>query len=513
MRSCRPVLEMAKRALGEQLAARELLSSPQAVRDYLRLTLAGLKHEVFFVLWLDAQNRLIAAEELFRGTLTQTSGHPREVVKRALAHNAAAVILAHNHPSNCRALGRRRGVDAALKEALALVDVRLLDHFIVAGSATAVAGRAGPPVSAYARPAGLATLSGRSCSPRARCLRACNAWWRRKGRDGRRCRQRCSRRGRSAPAFVAPPRRVDDDILRLLDHYQPDPALVAKARDALAATPPRMPAANNRWTSTVGAPQPPHARQDRQIADLQAAIGPVRPTAWSGQRCSACWQRRRRTGDSQLAAARSSDEALLQLPRSNPGASWRCWHVGEVPRLARRPAGRTGASAAGRQTFAQLSGGRGWAQRGSQWTAMIHRAQAEVFLVEGRLIEAEGAAAKAMAAFEAHLRQNLPEGDGDNVQRRDGVLERTLAVTLLQQGRLAEAEFHVRRALRMTLERVGRDSVDVGQGSPCSRTFSANRGAMARRRALPSIDARLPRSQRCRVLAQPGAGGQFMMGR
>ena len=130
------VLEMAKRALGEQLAARELLSSPQAVRDYLRLTLAGLKHEVFFVLWLDAQNRLIAAEELFRGTLTQISVYPREVVKRALAHNAAAVILAHNHPSGiAEPSAADEALTRALKEALALVDVRLLDHFIVAGSA------------------------------------------------------------------------------------------------------------------------------------------------------------------------------------------------------------------------------------------------------------------------------------------------------------------------------------------------------------------------------------------
>ena len=129
------VLEMAKRALGEQLAARELLSSPQAVRDYLRLTLAGLKHEVFFVLWLDAQNRLIAAEELFRGTLTQTSVYPREVVKRALAHNAAAVILAHNHPSgSAEPSAADESLTRALKAALALVDVRLLDHFIVAGS-------------------------------------------------------------------------------------------------------------------------------------------------------------------------------------------------------------------------------------------------------------------------------------------------------------------------------------------------------------------------------------------
>jgi DNA repair protein RadC len=129
------VLEMAKRALGEQLSARELLSSPQAVRDYLRLTLGGLPHEVFLAMWLDAQNRLITTEELFRGTLTQTSVYPREVVKRALAHNAAAVILAHNHPSGvAEPSAADVSLTRVLKEALNLVDVRLLDHFIVAGT-------------------------------------------------------------------------------------------------------------------------------------------------------------------------------------------------------------------------------------------------------------------------------------------------------------------------------------------------------------------------------------------
>lgn len=130
------VLEMSRRALGERLGARELLSSPQAVRDYLRLTLAALPHEVFFALWLDAQNRLVAGETLFRGTLTQTSVYPREVVKRALAHNAAAVILAHNHPSGlAEPSAADLALTQALKEALNLVDVRLLDHFIVAGTA------------------------------------------------------------------------------------------------------------------------------------------------------------------------------------------------------------------------------------------------------------------------------------------------------------------------------------------------------------------------------------------
>ncbi|HTY98956.1 MAG TPA: DNA repair protein RadC [Rhodocyclaceae bacterium] len=128
------VLELARRALGEELRRRDVLASPAAVRDWLRLKLAGLPHEVFCALWLDAQNRLIAWDELFRGTLTQTSVYPREVVKRALACNAAAVILAHNHPSGvAEPSGADQVLTRSLKDALALVDVRLLDHFVVAG--------------------------------------------------------------------------------------------------------------------------------------------------------------------------------------------------------------------------------------------------------------------------------------------------------------------------------------------------------------------------------------------
>jgi DNA repair protein RadC len=92
------IFEMSRRALQEQMRERDTLTSPQAVRDYLKLKLGSLQREVFLVLFLDAQNRVAATEELFAGTLTQTSVYPREVVKRALHHNAAAVIFAHNHP-------------------------------------------------------------------------------------------------------------------------------------------------------------------------------------------------------------------------------------------------------------------------------------------------------------------------------------------------------------------------------------------------------------------------------
>jgi DNA repair protein RadC len=130
-------LELARRALREDLSSRDALSSPRAVRDYLRLVLSGREHEVFVVLLLDAQHRVIANEELFRGTLTQTSVYPREVVKCALRHNCAAVIFAHNHPSGVAEPSHADELlTRSLKAALALVDVQVLDHFIVAGTRT-----------------------------------------------------------------------------------------------------------------------------------------------------------------------------------------------------------------------------------------------------------------------------------------------------------------------------------------------------------------------------------------
>jgi DNA repair protein RadC len=111
------------------------LTSPQAVRDYLRLRIADREHEVFVVLFLDSQNRLIASDEMFRGTLSQTSVYPREVVKTALKHNAAAVIFAHNHPSGIAEPSRAdEMLTQALKQALALVDIRTLDHLVVGGT-------------------------------------------------------------------------------------------------------------------------------------------------------------------------------------------------------------------------------------------------------------------------------------------------------------------------------------------------------------------------------------------
>lgn len=128
------VVELARRSLAQEARACDALASPQAVRDYLRLSLAARPHEVFVGLYLDSQNRLLAADELFRGTLAQTSVYPREVVKAALARNAAAMIFAHNHPSGVAEPSRADELlTQALKQALALVDIRTLDHFVVAG--------------------------------------------------------------------------------------------------------------------------------------------------------------------------------------------------------------------------------------------------------------------------------------------------------------------------------------------------------------------------------------------
>lgn len=128
--------EIVRRALRENLHCQPCLSSPTTVRDYLRLHFIGKEHEAFVVLFLDAQHHAIAIEELFRGTLSQTSVYPREVVKRALKHNAAAVVFAHNHPSGVAEPSHAdEFLTRSLKQSLALVDVSVLDHFIVASNA------------------------------------------------------------------------------------------------------------------------------------------------------------------------------------------------------------------------------------------------------------------------------------------------------------------------------------------------------------------------------------------
>ncbi len=129
------IFEMSRRALNEEMQVKDVLSSPTQVRQYLSLALGALSREVFMVLFLDAKNCVIADEVLFEGTLMQTSVYPREVIKRVLHHNAAAVIFAHNHPSgNTEPSQADKTLTQTLKEALAMIDVKVLDHFIVAGN-------------------------------------------------------------------------------------------------------------------------------------------------------------------------------------------------------------------------------------------------------------------------------------------------------------------------------------------------------------------------------------------
>ncbi len=127
------VMELAKRATAQQLREREVLSSPEAVKHYLQLQLGHRPHEIFAVLFLDSQNRLIAMEEMFRGSLNQTSVYPREVALRALYHHAASVILSHNHPSgSVQPSAADKALTNTLRSALGLLDVRVMDHIIVA---------------------------------------------------------------------------------------------------------------------------------------------------------------------------------------------------------------------------------------------------------------------------------------------------------------------------------------------------------------------------------------------
>lgn len=128
------IIATARTCLDSMFVREAALGSPDAAKDYLSLKLGQLEHEVFAVVFLDAQNRVIECREMFRGTLTQTSVYPREVVKASLQLNAAALILAHNHPSGVAEPSRAdEYLTQTLKTALAMIDVRVIDHMVVAG--------------------------------------------------------------------------------------------------------------------------------------------------------------------------------------------------------------------------------------------------------------------------------------------------------------------------------------------------------------------------------------------
>lgn len=128
------IIERALRILEARMRRGPLLNSPGTVRDYLGLKLGGLEHEVFTVVYLDSQHQVLECVDEFRGTVNATSVYPREIVRNALRLNASAVIFAHNHPSGCVEPSRSdEHLTQSLKSALKLVDVRVVDHFVVGG--------------------------------------------------------------------------------------------------------------------------------------------------------------------------------------------------------------------------------------------------------------------------------------------------------------------------------------------------------------------------------------------
>jgi DNA repair protein RadC len=138
------VVEMARRALAEKVRERPLIDSSTAVEDYVRLLIGTRPHEVFLCLFLDARHRLIDSEESSRGSLTRMAVYPREIVRRALAANAAALVVAHNHPSGAaKPSASDRQLTSVLRDALALIDVRLVDHLVVGRNAVFSFARAG----------------------------------------------------------------------------------------------------------------------------------------------------------------------------------------------------------------------------------------------------------------------------------------------------------------------------------------------------------------------------------
>lgn len=293
--------------------------------------------------------------------------------------------------------------------------------------------------------------------------------------------------------YRLPPRRIED-VLRLLEHYKPVPEAVQRARDLAAAKPPegagkeqlvdfyrRRAMANARL-----------GRVDQQIADLRLAVGHTENSfvraGLLGSLASA-----ESTGGNLLSAVRTSVEALAQLPPGNPGRQLALLQaaakyqalLGDLPVASER-------LRQAEEVFSRLRSSRGWAMRGQMWTAQIQRARAEVFVIEGRYVEAEGAYRKALAAFvDSGQWEGAPEVDGeDRVVRYDGVLERSLSSVLLAQGKLAEAEFFVRRALQKTLERVGRDSVDAAQALALLSNILSEQGRYAEAARLAEASLR-----------------------
>ena len=279
-----------------------------------------------------------------------------------------------------------------------------------------------------------------------------------------------------------PPRRIED-VVRMLDYYKPDPATVTRARELADTTPPtdsgkaelldfyrKRAAANARL-----------GRIDQQIADLRQAVDLSEPRTWERAGLLGVLATAESSGGNVLDAARHSDEAIEQLPAENPSrllallqaAAYYYATLGDFP-AARERVRRAEA------VFARLRGKRSWEARGALWTARIERARAEIFRIEGRLVEAEASYRKALAAYEENRRQEASAGaDGERAERFDAILERSLASVPLAQGKLAEGEMLARRALQKSLERVGRGATDTAQGLALLSSILSEQGRYA----------------------------------
>lgn len=279
-----------------------------------------------------------------------------------------------------------------------------------------------------------------------------------------------------------PPRRIDD-VVRMLDYYQPDPATETRAKELADKTPPNDPGKEERldFYRRRAAANARLGRIDQQIADLRQAVELSEPRTRDRAVLLGLLATAESIGGNMLDAARHSDEAIEQLPPENPS------RLLALLQAAAHYHASLGDFAAARErvrraeaVFARLRGKRSWEARSSLWTARIERARAEIFRIEGRLVDAEASYRKALAAYEENRRQEASaSADGEKAERFDGILERSLASVLLAQGKLAEAELLARRALQQSLERVGRGATDTAQGLALLSSILSEQGGYA----------------------------------
>lgn len=292
----------------------------------------------------------------------------------------------------------------------------------------------------------------------------------------------------TAPEIHLPPRTIDD-VVRLLDHFKPDPAVAAKAREAAAALPPSNATRAELFEFYLqrGRANAKIGRIDQQIADLKQAADLGEPGSLARVRALREMASAEATGGNMLSAAKYADEAIGQVPANASGNQLGLLQAATYYHfvLADFPVARERLQQA-EAVYTRLRSSKGWMNWRHTWTATIERARAEIFRADGRFIEAEAAFRKAIAANEAFLVQlqegGVREADAETAERTrhySEILERSLASTLLAQGKLAESEVFVRRALQRSLERVGRASTDVAIGLGLLSSVLAEQGRAA----------------------------------